>query len=163
VATALLAVGPCAFALGATFPALLRAVAPAGRPLGARAALLYGVNTVGAVAGALWAGFAGLFDVGVVGMTRLAASGAAAVGLAATGACCLLLLLFLVPVFEDVLRPVRDAAFAAGSPQAAQRRCAIVGSLLLLLAPAVALGAVFPIAVRWAADARPDRLGAATG
>ena len=80
VAAAAAVVLPGALALGATFPALLRAVVPAGRPVGAAAAWLYGVNTAGAVAGALWTGFSGLFTFGVLGATRAAAAVAAVVG-----------------------------------------------------------------------------------
>jgi hypothetical protein len=74
------AVGPCAFLLGATFPAILRAATASGRTVGARAPFLYGVNTLGAVAGALWAGFYGIFEVGVSGALRYAATAAAVVG-----------------------------------------------------------------------------------
>ncbi|MBL9087799.1 MAG: hypothetical protein JNM10_11740 [Planctomycetia bacterium] len=251
------AVGPCAFLLGATFPAVLRAATPSGRAVGARAPFLYGVNTLGAVAGALWAGFFGIFDVGVSGVLRYAATAAALVGLVALAldrrpnalhavpgddaptppgpllvaacsgflalaleaagvrivvffvegfaasfaamlgvflaglACGSLLLgpalarvarparatgglLFLVgvavvggllalPAMEGVMRGVRDEAFSGADPRAAQRWCALAGSALLLAAPAVLLGAVYPLTVRWAADARPERLGAAAG
>ena len=81
--TALLAVGPAAVLLGATFPAVLRAFATGRRSVGGSASLLYGVNTIGAVAGALWAGFSGIPAFGVNGTSRLAAFIAAGVGVAA--------------------------------------------------------------------------------
>jgi|GEM_PF-215193 len=257
LALVVVAVGPCAFLLGATFPAILRAVTPPHGRVGARASFLYGINTCGAVAGALWAGFFGIFDVGVSGVLRYAATVAAAVGLVAlaldrrptassavnapdaptpalplvvaalsgflalgleaagvrilvffvegfaasfaamlgvflaglavgslvvgpllargtrpgravgvllvlVGAAVVLGLL-LLPAVEDTMRRVRELAFSTQDPRAAQRWCALAGSALLLGAPAVLLGAVYPLTVRWAADARPDRLGTATG
>jgi spermidine synthase len=80
---AVVAVLPGATLLGATYPALLAAAARSGARVGPAAAWIYGVNTLGAVAGALWAGFAGVFDFGVLGSTRLAAGVATAAGLAA--------------------------------------------------------------------------------
>lgn len=81
--TAVLAVGPGAACLGATFPCVLRAVAREGRSIGRAANVLYGLNTAGAVAGALWAGFAGIAALGVNGTTRVAAGLAAVVGVLA--------------------------------------------------------------------------------
>lgn len=261
VADALLvvvAVGPVAFLLGATFPAMLRTVTPATGSVRARASVLYGVNTSGAVGGALWAGFVAIYDLGVSGTVHVAALAAAVVGgvaclvarrrdaapsteatsvrgvpraplavafltgfvalgleasgvrilvffvegfsasfaamlgvflaglaagslvlgpafsgarrpgvvvgglLLLTGACVALLLRSL-PGFEDVLRGVRADAFARLDPLAAQRWCALVGAALLFAAPALLLGACYPLCVRWAADARPERLGAAAG
>ncbi len=80
---ALAVVGPGALALGATFPCVLRAFV--GRPsaLGRVSGLLYGVNTLGAVAGALWAGFFGIAAHGLAGTARIAAFVALAVGVVA--------------------------------------------------------------------------------
>ena len=215
--------------------------------------LLYGVNTLGAVAGALWAGFTGIFTLGVLGSTRVAAAAAAAAGVAALlagaagpshvrrgsaaaptvrrtaraprsssrpspassrsgsrpsgvrilvffvegftpsfaamlavflaglalgslllgpflarrsrpdvavgvllAAAGLLVLaaLVLLPEAEPWLRPWRDRAYAAYPPIDAQRRVALLGSALLFLPPALALGAAFPLTVRWAARGR---------
>ena len=75
IAVAVVAVVPGAALVGATFPAILRARAGASRgALGTSAAWLYGANTVGAVAGALWAGFAGILAFGVSGASRVAAA-----------------------------------------------------------------------------------------
>ena len=82
---AVLVVAPGAFALGATLPALVR------HWVGARVdatavgtAWLYGVNTLGAVAGALASGFFGIEAFGVQGWLGLAAGVALLVGLLAT-------------------------------------------------------------------------------
>src|SRR5262245_7044593 len=80
---AAIAVVPGALALGATFPALLSAVARRGAKPGPAAAWIYGVNTAGAVAGALWCGFTGIFELGVIGAIRAAAIVAAAAGVLA--------------------------------------------------------------------------------
>src|SRR5439155_19081356 len=87
-------------------------------------------------------------------VTRPGLAVAALVG--ATGAC-VLGLLFVLPEFESVLRGVRESAYRSAADVGAdglaraQRTCALVGSALLFAAPAVALGAVFPLSVRWAA------------
>ncbi len=80
VFVASIAVLPGAILVGATFPAVLRAASRPGRGIGPVASALYGLNTVGAVGGALWAGFAGILDHGVVGAGRIAAGIAAGVG-----------------------------------------------------------------------------------
>ncbi len=81
--TACVAVGPAALLLGATFPCVLRTLATGPRSVGASSSLLYGVNTVGAVAGALWAGFSGIATFGVGWTSRIAAFLAIVVGVAA--------------------------------------------------------------------------------
>lgn len=83
ILVAAIAVLPAAILVGATFPAVLSAVSRKDRPIGAIASALYGLNTLGAVAGALWAGFAGVFDHGVSGALRIAGGIAAGVGVLA--------------------------------------------------------------------------------
>ncbi len=85
VLIAALVVAPGAFALGATLPALVRHWV--GVRIGATArgtAWVYGVNTLGAVAGAFLSGFYGIEAFGVVGWLALTAGVAAAVGLVAS-------------------------------------------------------------------------------
>ncbi len=59
--------------MGATFPVLGRAVAAGGRDTARRVGWLYGVNTFGAVAGALLAAWVFLPRLGLLGTTHLAA------------------------------------------------------------------------------------------
>ncbi len=87
VALALAALGPATLAMGATLPVMAAARAaqgpPAGaaraRPAAAAASALYALNTLGAAAGALLAGFVLPTLFGVSHSTRLAAAGNALV------------------------------------------------------------------------------------
>lgn len=77
-----LAVVPATVLMGATLPAMLEAVPrraasrpPAGADGARRAAMLYGVNTAGAVVGAALAGFVGIERLGTLETTWVAAGG----------------------------------------------------------------------------------------
>jgi spermidine synthase len=250
VAVTAVVVVPGAMLVGATFPAVLRALARPGRSVGPLASVLYGLNTLGAVVGSLWAGFFGIFSLGVTGAARLAAVVAAVAGVAAValgarrevapspvaeaapvpvrrgalvaaavsgfvalgleaagvrilvffvegftasfaamlavfllglavgslalgpllsriarpgvacGACLLaagaavLALAAAVPEGESFVRSIREWAYRGVASEAdilaAHRWTALLGSALLFFAPALFLGATFPLAVRWA-------------
>lgn len=60
--------------MGGTLPALVRHVAARSGPLGRSAALLYGLNTLGAVAGCAFAAFVSIEYFGVLGTNGLAAT-----------------------------------------------------------------------------------------
>ncbi len=74
---------PAAFLLGATLPAMVREAVSGTNQTGRRTAWLYGVNTIGAVAGCLWAGFFGVEQLGVRGVLLVAAATGLLLGLAA--------------------------------------------------------------------------------
>ncbi|HEU4394229.1 MAG TPA: fused MFS/spermidine synthase, partial [Planctomycetota bacterium] len=82
LAAAFVAMGPPAFLLGGVFPAASRAVAGGLGDLGARLGRLYAANTIGAVAGALAAGFVGVPLLGARGTAAAAAAIAVAAGVA---------------------------------------------------------------------------------
>lgn len=88
---------PPTLAMGATLPLVLRAVLPRSRDVGRIAALFYGINTLGAVAGTLIAGFVSIRLVGLYATLSLAA---AANLLAAVGA---------LAVSREVATPSRDS------------------------------------------------------
>ena len=69
--------------MGATLPVLVQYAVGLGRRVGASAALLYGINTVGAAAGAAAAGFLLLPGVGMRGTTGVAVTVSLFVGLTA--------------------------------------------------------------------------------
>ena len=69
--------------MGATLPIVIRSSLLRREALGGRAALLYGVNTAGAIAGTLLAGFLLIGELGIEASFRLAAAINVAVGLAA--------------------------------------------------------------------------------
>jgi spermidine synthase len=77
--TALALLGPVAFGFGAIFPFALRA---AREESAAGPAFLYGVNSAGAVAGALGAGFFLVPRVGLLGTVRVAVGACAAAAIA---------------------------------------------------------------------------------
>jgi spermidine synthase len=79
---ALAMLGPTTL-MGATLPALTRAASLDRRPTGREIALLYGVNTLGAVAGTLACGFVLLPRLGVRNAQLVAVAASGAVGLAA--------------------------------------------------------------------------------
>ncbi|MFG0318995.1 MAG: fused MFS/spermidine synthase [Planctomycetota bacterium JB042] len=85
--------------MGATFPVLGRAVAAGGRDTARRVGWLYGVNTFGAVAGALLAAWVFLPRLGLLGTTHLAA------GANVTLAVLALVLWVRAPAVEDRPRP----------------------------------------------------------
>lgn len=72
---------PSSFLLGATLPAMVRHFVEGASGSGRTVAWLYGINTVGAVAGCLWTGFWGIEVLGVTGVLLVAAAVAVAVGL----------------------------------------------------------------------------------
>ena len=69
--------------MGATLPLVLRSSLGRAPAIGARISLLYGINTGGAITGALLAGFVLIGGVGMTGTLRLAATVSAIVGAAA--------------------------------------------------------------------------------
>ena len=74
---------PAAFLLGATLPAMVREAVSGTNQTGRRTAWLYGINTVGAVVGCLWAGFFGVEQFGVRGVLLIAAGVGIALGFVA--------------------------------------------------------------------------------
>jgi spermidine synthase len=69
--------------MGATLPLVLRSSLARAPAIGARISLLYGVNTCGAIAGALLAGFVLIGSIGMTRTLQLAAAISASVGVAA--------------------------------------------------------------------------------
>ena len=69
--------------MGATLPLILRSSLVDAAGIGARVSLLYGINTAGAIAGALLAGFVLVGTVGVTATFRVAAAINVVVGVAA--------------------------------------------------------------------------------
>jgi spermidine synthase len=65
---------PPTLAMGATLPLVLRAAAPATARIGRISAILYGINTLGAVAGTFLAGFVTIRLVGLYATLLLAAA-----------------------------------------------------------------------------------------
>ena len=74
---------PPTILMGATLPLVLRSSIVAIEGVGTRISLLYGINTAGAIAGALVSGFVLIGEIGMSGSLRVAASLNAVVGLAA--------------------------------------------------------------------------------
>jgi spermidine synthase len=74
---------PPTMLMGATLPLVLRSSLVDAAGIGARVSLLYGINTAGAIAGALLAGFVLIGSIGMTGAFRLAATLNVAVGLTA--------------------------------------------------------------------------------
>ncbi len=73
---------PLAVALGCAFPFAIRTGTGHDQSLGADLGLIYALNTIGAIAGALAAGFAIIPALGLHGSLRALGAGAAAAGLA---------------------------------------------------------------------------------
>lgn len=84
--------------MGATFPALARSVEESGRP-GRRSALLYGINTAGALTGVILCGFRLIPTIGL----RATLTGSACVSLLAA------LLAFMVPTSTAIAARPDDA------------------------------------------------------
>ncbi len=82
VLVAMIVIVPAAFLLGATLPAMVKHWVRRGGETGRQTAWLYGANTIGAVAGCLFAGFVGIAAYGVTGMVLRAALVGLAVGIA---------------------------------------------------------------------------------
>ena len=74
---------PPTILMGATLPLVLRSSVVAIEGIGTRISLLYGINTAGAIAGALVAGFVLIGAIGMSGSLRVAASLNVMVGIAA--------------------------------------------------------------------------------
>jgi spermidine synthase len=74
---------PPTILMGATLPLALRSSVVAVESIGTRVSLLYGINTAGAIAGALGAGFFLIGEVGMRGSFRVAAALNVGVGVAA--------------------------------------------------------------------------------
>ncbi|MFI5274472.1 MAG: fused MFS/spermidine synthase [Ktedonobacterales bacterium] len=72
-ALALLALGPATILMGATLPTLTRYLARSGSDLSAAFGKLYAVNTIGAILGAIAAGFALIELLGLSGALRVGA------------------------------------------------------------------------------------------
>lgn len=69
--------------MGSTLPLVLKSALGGNRDVGQRIGLLYGINTTGAIAGALLAGFVLIPGIGLQAAFRLAASLNALIGIAA--------------------------------------------------------------------------------
>jgi spermidine synthase len=69
--------------MGATLPLVLKSALAGNRDVGQRIGLLYGINTTGAIAGALLAGFVLIPGIGLQAAFRLAATLNALIGIAA--------------------------------------------------------------------------------
>jgi len=80
VILAVIVIGPAAFLLGGTLPAMVRHWVEAKGGAGRGTAWLYGINTVGAVLGCLWTGFTGIEALGVSGVLYVAAGVGVAIG-----------------------------------------------------------------------------------
>lgn len=74
---------PPTILMGATLPLVLRSSVVEAEGIGTRISLLYGINTAGAIAGALLAGFVLIGAIGMAGSFRVAASLNVIVGVAA--------------------------------------------------------------------------------
>ncbi len=98
---------PATLAMGATLPFLARAVTERETAIGRRLGSLYGVNTLGAFAGALIGGFALLPILGQAASTRVAAAAALTVGAVA---------LALGLVLKPTAAPAAEAARAHDKP-----------------------------------------------
>lgn len=79
-ALALLALGPATILMGATLPTLTRYLARSGSDLSAAFGKLYAVNTIGAILGAIAAGFALIELLGLSGALRVGAACSAIAG-----------------------------------------------------------------------------------
>jgi spermidine synthase len=125
---------PMTLALGATFPLALAAAAGGASTIGRDAARVYTANTLGAIAGALIAGFVLVPSLGL----RLTFEAAAVLGVIG-GAACLAVALRLVggPVADDV-RGAKAAERAAQGPSTivVPACVAVAASACILLLPA---------------------------
>jgi spermidine synthase len=72
--------------MGATLPLVLKSALAGSRDVGQKIGLLYGVNTTGAIAGALLAGFVLIPTIGLTAAFRMAAAINALIGVAAIAA-----------------------------------------------------------------------------
>lgn len=108
---AVVVVAPAAFLLGATLPAMVRHWVRRSGETGRQTAWLYGVNTVGAVAGCLFTGYLGVERFGVEGMVRVAAALGAAIGLLAV--------LFGRAPWRVTAQPARAESTLGGGPRTA--------------------------------------------
>jgi len=117
---------PATAAMGGTIPVLCRWAVRRDDTLGARVALLYAVNTLGAAAGCLLAGFVTIPRAGLSASLAIAAAGNVAVALAAT---------VLDRRRGDVPTPAgaagddrRDGAAPAGRPPIDRRAAALLAA-----------------------------------
>lgn len=125
VAFAVLAIGPFALLLGITFPVAAKLYAAGHPDPGRRVGLVYGANTLGAIAGALagglllipllgaqgamWVLAAGNLAIGLVVLTRVRMPAPQRLGLAgAAGAIALLAALVVPPIYGNLDRTNRE-------------------------------------------------------
>jgi spermidine synthase len=87
--------------MGATLPLVIKSAVAREPRVGGRIGLLYAINTTGAIAGALVAGFYFISEIGVSQSFRIAAAGNVLIGLAAMVAGYALPVLSERPVVED--------------------------------------------------------------
>ena len=111
--------------MGATLPLALQSSVADSSGVGGRLSVLYGINTAGAIAGCLLAGFVLIGGVGIRTTFRIAALVNLAIGAAA------LLMARRLPSDRRDLRPLDSERVTSASPSIAQPRASGVRRLIL--------------------------------